>query len=131
MQSQQISVDLPVEKERAISYISDIHNFPHWATEFCRDMRQQGQHYLVDSPMGLLFLRISADHETGEICFHTSPDAESEDGSPLASRVLSNQQGGCRYVVDFTQPPGVSDEVYLNQCDALRKELDNIKRHFS
>jgi len=48
----------------------------------------------------------------------------------LPTRVISRGEKSSEYMVDFCQPPGISEAEFKQQRASLRKELDNIKSHF-
>ncbi len=128
MRSENISVIIPAAKQQVFDYVADVDNFPQWATEFCRKLWLDNDHYKVISPMGELYFRIQANPDSGEIDFFATPDIEGN--KCLPTRVISHTDDTCKYVVDFCQPPGIDQAEYQQQCASLRRELDNIKSYF-
>ena len=126
-----LSVELHAAKDAVFDYLSDIKNLPEWATEFCRGLRRVDGHYKVRTPGGELFMHIEADRRTGVVDFYASPALEPIDREPLTSRVLAGGNGGSIYVVSFVQPAGLPDAVYAQQCAALKREMENIRRRFA
>lgn len=126
-----LSVELRAAKDDVFDYLSDIQNFPEWATEFCRELRHADGHYKVRTPGGELYLHIEADRRTGVIDFYASPTSETTDQDPLTSRVLAGGDGASIYVVSFVQPAALPDEVYRQQCAGLKREMENIRRRFA
>ena len=130
MQLTHFNLELPASKDEVFDYLSDIDRFPEWATEFCRGLRVQQGYYKVVTADGELFLQIDADRRTGVIDFHTGPTPE-PGSDALTTRVLARPDGGSIYVVSFLQPPDLPNDVYVQQCRSLERELENIRRHFS
>jgi len=123
------SVEVPAPSPSVIAYLSNVENFPLWATEFCQKLFREKGHYKVLSPMGELFLRIEANSNTGDIKFFATSDENGE--NYMRSRVEAKDAKSCRYSVEFPKPDDVDDVIYQHQCDSLRIELNNIRSQFS
>lgn len=124
-----LTVTIPANKNIVFNYLSDINNFPEWATEFCQELKQVDGKYKVVSPMGELFIDIEADQKTGVIDYYSSADEQSRDC--LATRVLALPNGESQYTVHCFQDDTMSDTLYEQQLDALQRELDHIYTLFS
>ena len=128
MHSEKISVVIPAPKQNVIDYVANIDNFPRWATEFCHELRRVNDHYKVVSPFGELYLRIQANQDRGEINFFATPEIDGDDYLP--TRVVNHTGWACEYIVDYRPKSVTSDAQFLQQCDSLRRELNNIKTYF-
>ena len=128
MHSEKLSVLIPAAKQQVFDYVADVNNFPQWATEFCHELRKDKNHYKVVSPMGEPYFRIQANPDNGEINLFATPAIDGKEYLP--TRVISRGEKSSEYMVDFCQPPGISEAEFKQQRASLRKELDNIKSHF-
>lgn len=124
-----LTVTIPASKNIVFNYLSDINNFPEWATEFCLELKQVDGKYKVLSPMGELFFDIEADRKTGVIDYCTSANGRSRDR--LATRLLELPNGDSQYAVHLIQGEEMPDKLYERQLDSLQHELDQIYALFS
>ena len=129
MHLQTLTVIVPTDPTTLFNYLTDIRNFPEWATEFCRELRDADGRPQVTTPFGDLYLTIRADTATGVIDFCTSADGNSE--SVLPTRVVELPDGHSAYVVAFSLDAEVPEESFRQQCVALQREMENIRQHFS
>ncbi len=128
MKTNILSITIPAPKSAVIHYLADIDNFPEWATEFCHELKKEQDHYKVVSPMGELYLRIKANEDSGDI--HIFATSEPDGLEYLPSKVTEINHNSCEYMINFSQPNGVTDDLYQQQCSAIKKELQNIKNNF-
>lgn len=105
--------------------VANPENLPKWAVVFCRGLRREGSRWIVTTPEGDMPIRYESDAKTGVIDMHVtvSPGVE----SPAFSRVLANGEGA-EYLFTFFQPPGLADEDFRSQTEALKKELGVLRR---
>ncbi len=128
MKNSDLTITVPAPKSAVFNYLSDIENFPEWATEFCQELKQENDHYKIISPMGELYFRINANEASGEIkYFATSTISGNE---YLSSKVTAINANSCQYMVDFYQTESLTDAVFKKQCDSIKLELQNIKNNF-
>jgi hypothetical protein len=128
MKTEVLSIEIPAPKNAVLNYLADINNFPEWATEFCKNLTKEKDHYKVITPMGELFLRITADEKSGEINYFATPEPNGLEYLP--SKVTQINDSCCEYMINFSKPKGLSDELYQQQCSAIKVELQNIKNNF-
>ena len=129
MKTETLSIKIPAPKNAVLHYLADINNFPEWATEFCQELKKEDDHYKVKSPMGEVYLRIDADENSGVIKYFATAEPNGTDYLP--SKVTQINDSNCEYMIDFSQPEGLADEVYQQQCSAIKIELQNIKNNFN
>ncbi len=129
MNTEALSITIPAPKNAVINYLADIDNFPEWATEFCQELIKEDNHYKVKSPMGVLYFRIHVDENKGEIKYFATKEPDGTDYLP--SKITQIDHANCEYVINFTQLEDVLNEVYQQQCNAIKTELKNIQRNFS
>ena len=73
--------------------------------------------------------RIAAEPDSGVIDMLTRMGDEPE--SVLATRVLPQPDNSCAWVVTFTPPAGLPDEIFSGQCGSLEREMANVQRLFA
>jgi hypothetical protein len=114
------SISIAVPAERAFDLVSNPESLPRWAAAFAREVRRDGEAWLVTTPQGLVRMRYACHRELGVIDYQmTGADGV---GSVAHSRVIP-AEGGCLYVFTQEQPRGMSDEVFEGLIRALAREL--------
>jgi len=128
MKIEALSITIPAPKEAVLHYLADIENFSEWATEFCQDLKKESDHYKISTPKGKLYLQIQADENSGEINYFATKEPDGTDYLP--SKVTQINDSSCEYMINFSQPKGLTDDVYQQQCSAIKIELQNIQNNF-
>jgi hypothetical protein len=114
------TVALPVSAEEAFAFLAVPENLPRWAVGFARDIRREGDEWIVQTAQGEVPVRVLADAAHCTIDFHmgVAPGLE----TIAYSRVVPND-AGAEYVFTQFQLPGMADEVFAAQRAALAEEL--------
>src|SRR5918994_3947309 len=129
MQTRTVTAILDASKDRVFRYLSQIENLPHWATEFARELRYEDGKAKVVNGLGEFFFSIDADPRTGVIDMFTGPTEE--ELSLFPTRVVELPEGRSAYSFTMFQTPGMPDELFDSQYQALLREFDNIRREFA
>jgi hypothetical protein len=119
---------LPAPPERVFDYMSDVRNLPRWATEFARELRREGERWIVRNNLGELIFEIRADEETGVIDMLAGPSPA--ELAVFPTRVVGLPDGGTAYSFTMFQAPGMPDELFESQHASLKREFENIEREF-
>ena len=121
---------LPAAREDVYSFLSNINNLPVWATEFCQSLKKEGGQYKVHTCTGHdLVFKIDADAASGRIDMFAGPTEEQMGMFP--TRVVPLQKSLTAYIFTMFQGPGMSEASFNQQAESLRREFDNIEKHFS
>lgn len=127
------TVVVPAPKEDVFAYLANIDNLPHWATEFCEELKVVDGHHKVvtDTPEGKveLLIHYEADPETGVIDMYSGPTEDQQALFP--TRVVGLPDGRSTFIFTMFQGPEDSDEWFEAQYESLQRELKNIERTFS
>lgn len=132
MNSKTITLTLNSPKSEVFSFMSRIENLPKWATEFCRELKNEGGKYKVIScnpDAGELFFRIQSEPKTGIIDMFAGPTEEQMAIFP--TRVIEMSDSASVYIFTMFQMPGMSDELFNAQYESLSKEFGNIHQRFA
>jgi hypothetical protein len=122
------TVELKASKPDAFAFLSNIENLPKWATQFCRELKQDAQkRYKVVTPQGEIFFKIVSDVETGVLDMFGGPSEDEMACWP--ARVIARPGNGSLLIFTAMQYPGVSDEAFAAQCEGLKQEFAHIKIH--
>ena len=128
MRSETVTTVLPAPRERVFEYMSDVQNLPSWATEFARELRREGDRWIVRNNLGELVFDIRADERTGVIDMLAGPSDDQLAVFP--TRVVGLPDGRTAYSFTIFQGPGMPDELFDSQYASLRREFENIEREF-
>lgn len=110
-------------------YLSKIENLPHWATEFAQELKYEDGKAKVVNGLGEFYFSINADAASGVIDMYAGP---AEDELALfPTRVVPLGEDKSAYSFTMFKAPGMPDELFESQHESLRREFDNIRRHFA
>src|SRR5262245_1666122 len=129
MRSRTVTAVLDAPKERVFSYLAEVENLPKWATEFARELKFEHGKAKVVNGLGAFFFEIEAEPQTGVIDMYAGP---SEDQLALfPTRVVELPGERSAYTFTMFQAPGMPDDLFASQHEALVREFDNIRREFA
>jgi hypothetical protein len=119
------TITIAAPPKAVFDFIANVENLPKWAVVFCRSLRREGSRWIVTTADGDMAIRYAPDPKTGLIDMYVTvaPGVE----APAFSRVVANGEGS-EYVFTFFQPPGLPDEDFRSQTEALKKELGVLRR---
>jgi len=124
-----VTAVLDAPKEAVFDYLSKVENLPDWATEFARELKYEDGKAKVVNGFGELYFSIDADATSGVIDMYAGP-VENE-LSLFPTRVVALGPERSAYVFTMFKAHGTADELFESQYESLRRELDNIRDHFS
>lgn len=122
------TLPLDAPKAKAFAFLADIENLPKWATNFCKALKRDEEgRYKVVTPGGEIFFRVVADEGTGTIDLFGGPTEEQMAYWP--TRVIERPGAGSLFIFTAMQYPGMTDEVFAQQCKGLMEEFVHITAH--
>jgi hypothetical protein len=129
MEGRTVTTVLDAPRDDVFAYLAEIENLPRWATEFARELKREDGKTKVVNGLGEFFFELDADPDTGVVDMYAGP---SEDALALfPTRVVPLPGGRSAYTFTMFQGPGMSDELFASQHEALLREFENIRREFS
>ena len=128
MRSETVTTVLAAPPERVFDHMSDVRNLPRWATEFARELRREGDRWIVRNNLGELVFEIRSDERTGVIDMLAGPTAD--ELAMFPTRVVGLPDGQTAYSFTMFQAPGMPDDLFESQHESLRREFANIEREF-
>jgi hypothetical protein len=129
MQNRTVTAVLEAPKDQIFHYLSQIENLPRWATEFARELKYEDGKAKVVNGLGEFYFSIDADPGTGVIDMYAGPTEEELAHFP--TRVVGLPAGRSAYSFTMFQTPGMPDELFESQYQALLREFENIRREFA
>jgi hypothetical protein len=129
MQNRTVTAVLEAPKDQIFHYLSQIENLPRWATEFARELRYEDGKAKVVNGLGEFYFSIDADPGTGVIDMYAGPTEE--ELALFPTRVVELAAGRSAYSFTMFQTPGMPDELFESQYQALLREFESIRREFA
>src|SRR5215475_13256977 len=124
-----VTAVLDAPKDVVFGYLSKIENLPCWATEFAQELKHEDGKSKVVNGLGEFYVSIDADAASGVIDMYAGP---AEDELALfPTRVIPLGEDKSAYSFTMFKAPGMPDELFESQYESLRREFDNIRRHFA
>jgi hypothetical protein len=129
MTTRTVTAVLDAPPEQVFDYLSRIENLPKWANEFARELKHEAGKVKVVNGLGEFYISFDADRETGVIDMYAGPNEKAL--SLFPTRVVGLPGGGSAYTFTMFQTPGMPDDLFASQYESLRREFENIRRHFA
>jgi hypothetical protein len=124
-----VTAVLEAPNDTVFDYLSKLDNLPEWATDFAHELKYVDGKAKVVNGLGEFFFSIEADRATGVIDMYAGPN---EDELALfPTRVVPLGTDKSAYSFTMFKAPGMPDELFESQYESLRREFDNIRRHFA
>lgn len=123
-----VTAVLDAPKADVFDYLSRIENLPSWANEFARELKYEDGRAKVVNGLGEFYFSIDADPITGVIDMYAGPSPD--ELSLFPTRVVGLPDGRSAYTFTMLKSPEMPDELFESQYESLRREFDNIRRHF-
>jgi len=126
MRTQTHSLYLSAPKDRVFAFLSEIENLPEWAVNFCQKLEKVADGgYCVITPQGQIHFRVESDAATGVIDMYGGPKPDMMAYWP--ARVVEWPGLGSLFLFTMAQLPGMSDEEFTAQSEALKAEFEHIR----
>jgi hypothetical protein len=126
MRSETVTTILDAPQERVFAYMADIRHLPEWATEFARELREDGDGYRVVNNLGEFLFEIRADEDTGVVDMFAGPTRD--EMAIFPTRAVALPDGRTSFSFTMFQGPGMPDELFDSQHASLKRELENLER---
>ena len=119
------TVAIHASRQKVVDFLANPGNLPRWAIGFARDVRREGERWLVTTQSGeKIAVRIAVDATSGVVDFYMSP-APGVEGL-AASRVVPSGDG-VEYIFTQFQGPGMTDEMFAKSVETVAHELTVLK----
>ena len=128
MEARSVTTVLDAPKAPVFDYLSRVENLPDWATEFARELKFEDGRAKVVNRLGEFFFSIDADADSGVIDMYAGPTVD--DLALFPTRVVDLPGGRSAYTFTMFRPPGMPEDLYESQYQALLRELENVRARF-
>lgn len=120
-------VSISIERSPAdvYAFAADPANLPQWARGLSAGIERAGDEWVADSPMGKVKVRFVERNPFGVLDHEVVLPSGESVYNPL--RVLPNG-GGSEVVFTLFRRPGVSDDAFATDADAVAADLVALKK---
>ncbi|WP_049575635.1 SRPBCC family protein [Streptomyces sp. SBT349] len=125
-ESRHLSTHVDRPAEEVYAYASDPTHLPEWAAGLGSSIRRaDGGRWTVESPMGRLLVTFTPRNEFGVLDHDVTLPSGETVSNPV--RVIADG-AGCEVVFTLRRRPGMSEEDFRRDADAVSADLATLKR---
>ena len=125
MDVQHISVFINRRPAEVYAFASDPRNLPRWAAGLARsEVRQEGDEWVADSPMGKVTIRFVPENPYGVLDHDVTLESGVTVHNPM--RVVKNESGS-EFIFTLFRQPDMSDARFAEDRAAVEKDLQALK----
>lgn len=126
--SSHISTSIAAPAADVYAFVANAENLPRWAAGLSQStVTRDGDGWVVDSPMGRVFVRFAPLNSYGVVDHHVTLPSGEVVYNPL--RVVANDRG-CDVVFSLFRRDGMSDEEFVDDARRVQADLDELRRLF-
>jgi polyketide cyclase/dehydrase/lipid transport protein len=118
-------IDRPADEVYA--FVSDPANVPRWAAGLGSSVEQVAGQWIAESPMGRVGLAFAPRNEFGVLDHDVTLPSGVVVHNPMRVMPVGAEGGGCEVVFTLRRRPGVSDEEFARDADAVTADLATLK----
>jgi hypothetical protein len=124
-ESRHLSTHIARPAAEVYAFVTDPARLPEWAAGLGGKVEQRDGRWFADSPMGEVEVRFAPENPYG-VADH---DVTLPDGQVFSNpmRVLPDGEG-CEVVFTLRRQPGMTDEAFRADADAIRTDLATLQR---
>jgi hypothetical protein len=124
-ESRHISMHIDRPAREVYDYASNPANLPDWAPGLANSAERVDGQWIVESPMGLVVVVFAARNEFGVL----DHDVTLPSGETIYNPMRVTVDGtGCEVVFTVRRQPGMSDEDFERDANAVSADLSRLKR---
>lgn len=120
-----ISVSIAASPTLVYGYVAKPDNLPKWAAGLASGVKQVGDHWEADSPMGKVKVKFAEKNSYGILDHVVTLPSGQEVLNPM--RVLANAEGS-EVVFTLLQLKGVENEQFDKDAKMVEKDLLQLKK---
>ncbi|MCV6982453.1 SRPBCC family protein [Mycolicibacterium pulveris] len=129
MQSRHISVWVNAPAEAVYEFAADPQTWPRWAAGLAEGgLRRTADGWVADSPMGQVTVEFSPPNEFGVLDHVVRLPSGQAVYNPLRVVPGGVDETGCEVVFTLRRQPGMTDEQFAADADAVAADLATLRR---
>ena len=125
MKSKTLTISINCQLKKVYEFVSNLENMPKWAKTFCRSIKKSAGEWVIETPQGLMGIRIASKNELGILDHTVIPAPGVEVFVPM--RVVSNASGS-EVIFTLFQQSGMSDEDFARDQGMVVEDLASMKK---
>lgn len=123
--SRHISIGIERPIAEVYDFVADPLNLPRWAAGLAgSSVERDGQQWFTESPMGRITFTFTPHNDFGVLDHHVTLPTGETVHNPL--RVIPDGDG-CEVVFTLRQRPGMSDDDFERDADAVTRDLATLR----
>lgn len=133
MRSVTFNVTIARQPQAVYDFVADLKNLPKWATAFCRSIKNEGDHWVLETPQGPMGMRITARNAFGILDHYVLlPQRGTYSAAPgievhVPMRVVANGEGS-EVLFTLFRRTEMTDAQFAEDQRLVRQDLDTLKR---
>jgi hypothetical protein len=129
MESRHVSIWIDVPPEAVYAYAADPQTWPQWAAGLAEGgLRQSADGWVADSPMGQVTVEFAPPNEFGVLDHVVRLPSGEAVYNPLRVVPGGVNESRCEVVFTVRRQPGMTDEQFDADADAVATDLATLKR---
>ena len=125
MESRHISIAIDRPAGEVYDYVRHPANLPQWAAGLGGSVEHVDGQWVAESPMGRVVVAFAPDNQFGVLDHRVTLPSGLVVDNPM--RVIADG-AGCEIVFTVRRQPGMTDEEFDRDADAVRDDLGTLKR---
>jgi len=122
--SEHISVSIDCPADKVYEFASNPENLPKWAAGLSSTITKAGEDWVVDSPLGRIRVMFTEKNPFGIMDHQVTLPSGEKVYSPM--RIFSNHLGS-EVLFTLYQRPGMSEQMFAEDAEAVAKDLKRLK----
>jgi hypothetical protein len=123
--SQHVSVAINRSVPEVYAFAANPANWPQWAAGLGSSIEAVNGDWIAQSPMGRVKVRFTDQNPFGILDHEVTLPSGTTVANPM--RVVANGEG-CEVIFTVYQRPGVSDDEFAQDVQAVSRDLEALKR---
>ena len=125
MKSKTLTISINCKSAKVYEFVSNLENMPRWAKTFCRSIKKSDGEWVIETPQGLMGIRIAPRNDFGILDHAVAPAPGVEVFVPM--RVVPNGDGS-EVIFTLFQQPGMSDQDFTRDQGMVEQDLATLKQ---
>jgi len=128
MESRHISVTIDAAPEVVYRFAADPHTWPRWAAGLAEGgLRQDGEDWVADSPMGRVTVEFAPPNEFGVLDHVVHLPTGEAVYNPMRVVPLGGDESSCEVVFSLRRRPGMTAAEFEADARAVAADLATLK----
>lgn len=119
-----LTISIERDARQVYDFVSDLGNLPKWAKTFCRGIKKTGGKWMIETPQGVMGMRIAVRNQFGVLDHYVLPPHGGEVFVPM--RVVASGPGS-EVLFTLFHRPEMSSEQFFSDRALVEQDLKTLK----